>query len=103
MTQYEKIIALMIRQKKNKDWFFVKDFMQTGLGDLFVGYEAGSRMAELGKKFPAMIESKPDGRLKQYRFRFENVEELLKVVPQNLSTLIVHELNEIGFIAVDKI
>lgn len=56
------------------------DFMQPNMGDLFVGYEASARLSELGLH-TYMIESRREGKYMARRFRFENIEEVLRKSP----------------------
>ena len=92
MTQYEKIIAIMIQGYPDQKWFHARDFMLDFLGELVVGYEAGSRLSELYKKYPEMIQAEKDGIYKKYRFRIENKDELIQMLPVDLSALEVKEL-----------
>lgn len=69
MTQDQKIIALMIRQRFERDWFYPYDFMQSHLGDLFVGYEASARLSELASRF-SWIESERDGKYLKRRINW---------------------------------
>lgn len=90
MGQHEKIITLMCKLMYQKTWFLPQDFMQPSLGDLFVGYEAGARISELGSSYPELIESKPDGKYKTRRLRTENMEAALPTLPKNLRDIVEH-------------
>lgn len=63
MTQKMKIMALMCRQP-NK-WFYPYEFMKPGLGALYVGYKAPTRIAELHHDNPALFETKKDDKYLQ--------------------------------------
>lgn len=103
MKQKEKILALMIQKYPDQTWFHARDFMLNHLGELFVGYEAGSRLSELYRDFPEAIEAKNDGRYKLYRFKIENKDALIQLLPIDLSTLIVKELAKKKLLDVDVI
>ena len=83
LSQYEKIICLMI-SNKNKEWWLASDFMKPDLGKAFVGYEASARLSELRKKYPDMLETRPKGRFKEYKFRFDNVQQAYLILPDKL-------------------
>jgi hypothetical protein len=101
-TQYDKILVRMIRLKGQQEWFFPYDFMQNGMGDLFVGYEASARLSELSREYPLLIESVREGKYKKHRFKFENVATGIKSLPQDLMTSVVQELTKVGALQVDK-
>lgn len=71
MTQQEKIIKIMEREPER--WWFAKDFMQPGLGDYFVGYEATARLSELANK--GLVETKRVGRFRAVRLKRNEPEE----------------------------
>jgi len=83
MTQYEKIIAIMMGEPDN--WWHAEDLMQQG--DYFVGYKAQARISELALKYPEMIErqmSSKGNRQHMYKFRMDNGKEFLTKLPQDL-------------------
>lgn len=65
MTQYQKILKVMIRGGDR--WYFPQDFMQKNLGPCFVGYEASARLSELAKKYPDVFISERDGKYMKRR------------------------------------
>ncbi len=69
MTQYQKIITTMTRDPQR--WWLPKDFMQSHLGDLFVGYEASARLSELASMYPDFIDTEKQGRFKARRINVE--------------------------------
>lgn len=86
----------MIKNQGKKDWFFPFDFMDNGLGDLFVGYEASARLSELAKLFPAMIETKKNGKYLMRRFKFEELPKLFLTLSKDWKSFILGELNKYG-------
>jgi hypothetical protein len=92
LTQHQKIITIMLRHRNVKDWFYPQDFMKQDLPhDLFVGYEAGARVAELGKMYPEMIESVRDGKYMKRRIRFDNFTEFFNKIPGDLKAVVRKE------------
>lgn len=72
MTQHEKILAVMVRNKA-QEWFYAPDFQRPGMhADLFVGYEASARMSELIKDYPELVQYKREGKYRYIRVRYEN-------------------------------
>lgn len=66
MTQEQKIIAWMFRNKNNKDWWYAPDFMQQGMpSEFFVGYEASAVISRLTKDFPTLFKVDKRGK---YRY-----------------------------------
>lgn len=92
LTQYEMILTLMVRNRRKKKWFFPRNFMEPGLGDLFVGYEASARLSELASKYPHLIESKKEGKYMTRRLRFENIPRLFDDLPYELVTALKREM-----------
>jgi len=88
MDQHQKIITLMMKLLYQKDWFLPQDFMQSSLGDLFVGYEASARCSELGKWYPELIESQKQGKYVARRIRVENMEKALITLPEDLKKIV---------------
>jgi hypothetical protein len=92
LTQHQKIVTIMLRQRNIKDWFLPQDFMQSGLPfELFVGYEAGARVAELGKLYPEMIESVRDGKYMKRRIRYDNFTTFFNSLPEDLKAVVRKE------------
>lgn len=86
-SQHQKILIRMCRLKGEQEWFRPYDFTppRVPLNDVaFVGYEAGARFAELGKRYPDMIESVHDGKYKKRRIRWEAMDEWLWNIPKDL-------------------
>lgn len=103
MTQYEKIFSLMVRRHGVQEWFFPYDFMQSTLGDLFVGYEASARISEMCKKYPDLIEWKHEGKYRLIRLKFEQLPDALKALPFETKQVLLRELSEKGIINVIKV
>jgi hypothetical protein len=85
-TQHEKILSIMFSDTTGK-WFFPYDFMQPGMGDMFVGYEASARLSELAKEYPYMIESLRDGKYIKRRVRLDDDRQWLFSLPEYLKKL----------------
>lgn len=88
-TQHQKILMLMCRFI-DKKWWFAKDFQLPEQGELFVGYEATARLAEMGKLYPEMIESQHEGKFVKRRLRVEDVGLWLPDLPKDLR-YVVHK------------
>lgn len=87
LTQHEKIISQMCRNR-NKKWWLATDFMEPGLGELFVGYEASARLTELVKSYPDVFETRQEGRFRAVRMRFETGSMWFHSLPVNLKKVI---------------
>lgn len=91
LTQHQKILTLMCRHRA-QEWWLPIHFMDSNLGDLFVGYEASARLSELAKDNPQMIQSLPDGRFKKRRIRFETIHAWLPLIARDLADTIRAEV-----------
>lgn len=92
LTQHQKIITIMLRHRNIKEWFLPQDFMRQDLPhDLFVGYEASARSAELGKLYPDMIESVREGKYIKRRIRFDNFTTFFNILPEDLKSIVRKE------------
>ena len=87
LTQQQRIIAIMCINKQQR-WWKPQDIMKAGSGDLFVGYEASARLSELASEYPAMIESKREGKYHLRRMRFETGRDWFKDMPKNIQVVI---------------
>lgn len=87
LTQQQKIVAFMCVHY-TKSWWLAKDFMQPDMGDLYVGYEATARLAELVKDNPAIFETKRDGRFRAVRIRFEHGRQWYKDAPAPIQLMV---------------
>jgi hypothetical protein len=72
----------------SKNWWLAKDFMQADMGDLYVGYEATARLAELVKDNPAIFETKRDGRFRAVRMRFETGRQWYQTAPDPIKLMV---------------
>lgn len=97
MTQYQKILALVMRRRKIQIWFTASDFMKPELGDLFVGYEASARVSELIKKYPDAFNIRRDGKYRNFSFRFENLKQIRNLFEPDLVETMDQELHRAGF------
>lgn len=86
LTQYEKIIKIMVNNKDHV-WWLPQEFMRPDLGEYFVGYEASARLSELARLYPKMIESLRDGKYIKRRFKFEAIEEFYQFLPDKMKCM----------------
>ena len=96
MTQYEKILAMMISGREDQ-WWHAEDLMSCG--DIFVGYKAQARISELAIDYPELIERKPSikgNKQHMYRFRFDNTLKGLQSLPIDLQKFCRAELSNAG-------
>lgn len=87
LTQHQKIVAQMCKHP-DKKWWLASDFMKSDLGELFVGYEATARLAELVGENPDMFETERQGRFRAVRMRFETGKEWYEKVNPKLQRMI---------------
>lgn len=92
LTQQEKVFTLMCDGK----WHLPADFMQSNLGELFVGYEASARFSELAKLYPDAIESRPEGKYIQRRLRTERVNHWYHLLTRDLQKIVEAKFNYYG-------
>ena len=71
MTQQQKILTIMCRQPDK--WFYPYEFMMPELGDLFVGYKAPTRIAELHKAYPEMFNTRTVDKYVQRKINVEGI------------------------------
>lgn len=53
-------------------WFRAKDFQDQNAKDNFVGYEAGTDIAQLHRKHPSLFDARRAGKYIERRIRFED-------------------------------
>ena len=101
MTQHQKVLTILIRlgSAKLDGWVEAPDFQQ--YGDIFVGYKAPTRIAELSDPqtgYPEMIErGKIEGkRYLKYRFKHENTAKFLSSIPKEYINIVENELKSLG-------
>lgn len=87
LTQHQKIVAYMC-QHPDKKWWLASDFMQDGMGQFFVGYEATARLAELVGDNPTMFETERQGRFRAVRVKFETGKEWYGTINTKLQTMV---------------
>lgn len=78
-TQKQKILLLMCQQPKK--WFYPYEFMKPGLGPLYVGYKAPTRIAEMQHDVPMLFEKKSEDKYLQRRLNVNEIDiwyDLLK-------------------------
>lgn len=92
LSQDWKILALMIRHRMEHKWWYAADFNRLELGDLFVGYEASSRLSGLASRYPWII-SEQDGRFKKRAIDFNVLKQHLEDgrVPPDLRKFIFEQ------------
>lgn len=88
MTQYQKCLAIMSKEDRRHLWFTPPDFMQPELGDLFVGYKAGVRLAELSKKYPGLFKQKQAGKYIARTIDWVNINNWYWLLPLHLQRTI---------------
>ena len=86
----------MIREKEFKAWYYAPDFMKQELGDLFVGYEASARLTELAYEHPFAFETKREGKYRYLRMKFEDINQIISRLPEELSQLVAAEWRDAG-------
>lgn len=87
LTQHQKIVATMCKYPEKK-WWLASDFMKPDMGDLFVGYEATARLAELVGDYPDMFETERQGRFRAVRMQFETGKEWYKGISPKLQLMV---------------
>lgn len=87
LTQHQKIVAQMCKHH-TKEWWLASDFMKPELGELFVGYEATARLAELIGENPDMFETKRIERFRAVRMRFETGKDWYKTISPKLQSMV---------------
>jgi hypothetical protein len=87
LTQHQKIVAQMCKYPE-KQWWLASDFMKQELGELFVGYEATARLAELIGDNPEMFETERQGRFRAVRMRFETGKEWYSNIAPKLQRMV---------------
>lgn len=92
LTQHQKIVAYMCKHH-TKEWWIASDFMKEGMGELFVGYEATARIAELIGDNPDMFETKRIERFRGFRIKFETGKEWYKTINPKLQLMVKRYYN----------
>lgn len=87
LTQHQKIVAYMC-QHPDKQWWLASDFMQDGMGEFFVGYEATARLAELVGDNPDMFDTERQGRFRAVRMKFETGKEWYTQISPKLQLMV---------------
>ena len=82
----------MIRRRMDQEWFLPHHFMQTTLGDHFVGYEASARLSELAKRFKWIV-SERDGKYMKRKIDWQELRHALdmRTVPDDWREFIYQE------------
>ena len=91
LTQHQKIVLIMCREPER--WFYPYDFMDSGLGELFVGYKAPTRIAELAHDCPEMFEERAVGKYVQRRIKRETIAEWFPMLTKPLKQIVSKQLN----------
>lgn len=87
MKQIEKIFMLMCFNRNNQKWWYPPMFMKPELGQLLVGYEASARLSDLAREYPTMIESRKRGKYKWRRIGWEDIDQWLPTLPENMQDI----------------
>lgn len=91
LSQKQKILTIMCRDKDK--WFYPYEFMDNNLGDLFVGYKAPTRIAELAHDYPGMFLEKQSGKYTMRRLNGEKFLEWFPELSKDLRQVVAKELN----------
>lgn len=92
LTQYQKLLTIMCRDTTNK-WFYPYDFMQSQLGQLFVGYKAPTRLNELEHDYPELFERQPEGKYIKRRINRSTVSQWFNGLSKDLKQVVAKELD----------
>lgn len=87
LTQHQKIVAHMCKHS-DKKWWLASDFMKPDMGELFVGYEATARLAELVGENPDMFDTERQGRFRAVRVKFETGKEWYSNISPKLQLMV---------------
>lgn len=90
LSQHEKALKIMIQHKDKTKWFYAWEFINND--GVFMGHRGPARISELAIRYPEMIESKKEGKFKLFRFRFENIDEFIEKIPEDLKWFVRTEL-----------
>jgi len=91
LTQYGKIVTLMCREKDR--WFYPFAFMTPELGNLFVGYKAPTRIAELQHDYPLMFLNKTVDKYVVRKLNVERIDDWFPDIAKPLKCIVARELN----------
>lgn len=86
LTQKQKIMALMCKQPKR--WFYPYEFMKPGLGWLYVGYKAPTRIAEMQHKVPMLFEKKHEDKYMQRRLNMKQINVWYELLTPDLKDVV---------------
>ena len=89
-SQHEKILITILRNR-DMNWWRASDFMKMCRGDLFVGYSASARMSEMIKFYDFAFSARTNGKFREIRFKFEEANEIYKLLPDDLKRHLVIE------------
>ena len=76
MTQKEKILKAMLKNKEKKNWT-AKDFQY---GEHFIGYEASARMSELAVIYKDILVIGKEGRFRTLSINWKKKRQIKKVL-----------------------
>lgn len=85
LTQYQKILEIM--RKQPDKWFYPYEFMRPDLGDLFVGYKAPTRIAELDKKYPQLFDRMIEGKYTKRKLNMQVYDYWFPKLPVELQII----------------
>lgn len=88
LTQHQKIVAIMCINADKKKWWKAHELINYEDQALFVGYEAGPRLSELTKNYPAIFETKQEGKFLLRRMRFETGKEWYPDAPKDIKLMV---------------
>lgn len=90
LTQKHKILILMCR-KPNK-WFYAYEFMKPNLGELYVGYEAPTRIGDLKRLASNIFEQKQEDKYTQHKLNVAEIETWYELLPSDLKAIVKNNL-----------
>lgn len=96
-TQKLRVLKILFRRtaRFGKDtWHFPYDFEDSD-GE-FVGYKAPTRFVELCNEYPALIETKLDGKYRVGRLKVGNLKEGIESLPKKYHRPLLEEASKLG-------
>lgn len=77
--------------RKPDTWFYPYEFMMPELGDLFVGYKAPTRIAEMHKAYPKMFNTRTVDKYVQRKINREEGYLWVDQLPDSLNKIVDSE------------
>lgn len=86
LTQKQKILILMCQNPTK--WFYPYEFMKPGLGALYVGYKAPTRIAEMQHAVPSLFEKKHEDKYMQRKLNVDEMDRWYDQLSPDLQQII---------------